>query len=140
MVSTTPLGLLSSSMLILMQIGQVIWLAGVPSQVFASCWALFLSPGIARSKTWFSILVLRLYHALANTTVELVWLWWLLTDMDALQPTNTSLYLIISVLSTLFIMMSFMNAPSTLRSIATSLAIISRKTISSCTPSPLPTN
>ena len=32
------------------------------------------------------------YRALADTTCELVWLRWLLADMDALQPTATPLY------------------------------------------------
>ena len=32
------------------------------------------------------------YRALADTTCELVWLRWLLVDMDAPQPTATSLY------------------------------------------------
>ena len=32
------------------------------------------------------------YRALADTTCELVWLRWLLADMDAPQPTTTSLY------------------------------------------------
>ena len=32
------------------------------------------------------------YHALADTTCELVWLRWLLADMDAPQPTATPLY------------------------------------------------
>ena len=32
------------------------------------------------------------YRALANTTCELVWLHWLLADMDAPQPTATPLY------------------------------------------------
>ena len=32
------------------------------------------------------------YRALADTTCELVWLRWLLADMDALQRTATPLY------------------------------------------------
>ena len=32
------------------------------------------------------------YHTLAYTTYELVWLRWLLVDMDAPQPTATPLY------------------------------------------------
>ena len=32
------------------------------------------------------------YRALADTTCELVWLRWLLADMDAPQPTTTPLY------------------------------------------------
>ena len=32
------------------------------------------------------------YRALADTTCELVWLRWLLAEMDALQPTATPLY------------------------------------------------
>ena len=32
------------------------------------------------------------YRALADTTCELVWLCWLLVDMDAPQPIDTSLY------------------------------------------------
>ena len=32
------------------------------------------------------------YHTLAYTTYELVWLRWLLADMDAPQPIATSLY------------------------------------------------
>ena len=32
------------------------------------------------------------YRALANITCELVWLHWLVADMDAPQPTATSLY------------------------------------------------
>ena len=60
MVFTTPLGLLSSSMLIQMRIRQVIRLIDVPSQVFVSCWVLLWSHGIARSKTWFLISVSRL--------------------------------------------------------------------------------
>ena len=32
------------------------------------------------------------YRAFANTICELVWLRWLLADMDALEPTATPLY------------------------------------------------
>ena len=32
------------------------------------------------------------YHTLVDTTCELVWLCWLLADMDAPQPTATPLY------------------------------------------------
>ena len=46
----------------------------------------------------------------------------------------------IVVLSTLLIMMSSMNTPSTLRSTTTLLTSISRKEISSCSPSPLLTS
>ena len=32
------------------------------------------------------------YHAFVDTTCELVWLQWLLSDMDATQPIATPLY------------------------------------------------
>ena len=57
MVFTTPLGLLSSSMLIPKWIGQVIQLINAPSQVFVSYWVLLLSHGVAKSRMWFLVLV-----------------------------------------------------------------------------------
>ena len=63
------------------------------------------------------------------------WLTWMLHN-----PLSLLFIVTIVVLSTLLIMMSSMTAPSTLRSIATSLASISRKAISSCSPSTLLTS
>ena len=80
------------------------------------------------------------YRALADTTCKLVWLRWLLADMDAPQPTVTPLYCDNRSAISLLIMMSSKNTPSILRSAATSLASISRKEISSCSPSPLLTS
>ena len=58
------------------------------------------------------------------------WLTWMLHN-----PLPLLFIVTIVVLSTLLIMMSSMNAPSTLRLNATSLASILRKAISSCSPS-----
>ena len=88
------------------------------------------------------------YRALADTTCELVWLRWLLADMDACSwltwmlhsPLPLLFIVTIVVLSTLLIIMSSMNALSILRSTATSLASILRKEISSYCPSPLLTS
>ena len=63
------------------------------------------------------------------------WLTWMLHS-----PLPLLFIVTIVVLSTLLIMISSMNAPSTLRSTAISLASISRKEISSCSPSPLLTS
>ena len=63
------------------------------------------------------------------------WLTWMLHS-----PLPLLFIITIVVLSTLLIMMSSMKASSTLRSIATSFANISRKAISSCSPSPLLTS
>ena len=63
------------------------------------------------------------------------WLTWMLHS-----PLPFLFIVTIVVLSILLIMMSSTNAPSILRSIATSLANISRKEISSCSPSPLLTS
>ena len=60
MVFTTPLCLLSSSILIQMRIRQVIKLIDAPSHVFVSCWVLLLSHGIARSRMLSPIPVPRL--------------------------------------------------------------------------------
>ena len=141
MVFTTPLGLLSSSMLIQMWIGQVIQLIDVPSQVFVSCWVLLLSLGVARSRTWFPVPVprLRIVFLLTPPTnlsgFDSFWLTWMFHSLLPLF-----FIVIIVVLSTLLIKMSSINAPSTLRSIAITLASISRKAISSYSPSPLPSN
>ena len=141
MDSTTPLGLLSSFMLIQLRTGQVIRLINALSQVSVSCWVLLLSRGAARSMMWFPIPVLRLSivplptlpASLSSFTSS--WLTWMLQN-----PLPLLFIVTIVVLSTLLIMMSSMNAPSTLRSTVTSLASISRKTISSCSPSPLLTS
>ena len=141
MVYTTPLGLLSRFMLIQRQIGQVIWLIDALSQVFVSCWILLLSRGVARSKMLFPIPVLRLSIMPLSTPHASLsgftgfWLIWMLYS-----PLSLLFIVTIVVLSTLLIMMSSMNAPSTWRSTATSLANISRKAISSCSSSPLLTS
>ena len=141
MVSTTPLGLLLSFMLIQMQTKQVIRLIDALSQVFVSCWVLLLSRGVARSKMWFPIPVLRLSIVPLPTPPASLsgfigsWLTWM-----PHSPLPLLFIMTIIVLSILLIIMSSMNAPSTLRSTATSLASISRKTISSCSPSPLLTS
>ena len=59
MVSTTHLSLLSSFMLIQMRTGQVIQLINALSQVSVFCWVLLLSRGVARSRIWFPVPVLR---------------------------------------------------------------------------------
>ena len=141
MVSTTPFGLLSSFMLIQIWTGQVILLIDVLSQVSVSCWVLLLSHGIARSRMWFPILVLRLSIVPLLTPLASLssfigsWLTWMLYI-----PLPLLFIVTIVVLSTLLIMMSSINAQSTLRLTATSLANISRKKISSCSSSPLLTS
>ena len=59
-VFTTPLNLLLSSVLIQMQIRQVILLIDASSQVFVFCWILLLSHGVARNRMWFLIPIPRL--------------------------------------------------------------------------------
>ena len=119
----------------------MIRLIDAPSQVFVSCWVLLLSHGVLRSRTWFPVPVLRLSTVLLLTPPTSLssfngsWLTWMLYS-----PLPLLFIVIIIVLSTLLITMSSINAPSTLRLIATSLANISRKAISSYSPSPLPTN
>ena len=131
MVSTTPLDLLSSFMLIQMRTRLVIQLINAPSQVFVSCWVLFLSRGMARRGMWFLIPILRL----SIMPFASSWLTWMLYSLLSFHFIVT-----IVVLSALLITMFSMNAQSILRSIATSLAIILRKTISSCSPSSLLTS
>ena len=141
MVSTTPLDLLSSFMLIQMRTRLVIQLINAPSQVFVSCWVLFLSRGMARSGMWFLIPILKLSIVPLLTPPTSLsgfassWLTWMLHS-----PLPLFFIVTIVVPFTLLIMMSSMNAPSTLRSTATSLTNISRKAISSCSPSPLSTS
>ena len=90
---------------------------------------------------WFPVLVLRLSIVPLSTPLASLfgftgsWLTWMLHS-----PLPLLFIVTIVVLSTLLIMMSYTNAPSILRSIATSLASISRKEISSCSPSPLLTS
>lgn len=141
MVSTTPLGLLLSFMFIQMRTGQVIQVIDASSQVTISRWVLLSFCGIARSRMWFLVPVLRLSIVPLLTPPASLsgfvgsWLTWMLHS-----PLLLFFILTIVVLSTLLIMMSSMNAPSTLRSTATSLASISRNAISSCSPFPLLTN
>ena len=141
MVPITPLDLLSSFMLIQMQTGQVIRLIDALSQVFVSCQVLLLSHGVARSRMWFPVPVLRLSIVPLPTPLASLsglagfWLTWILHS-----PLPLLFIVKIVVLSTLLLMMSSMNAPSTSRSSATSLTSISRKEISSCSPSPLLTS
>ena len=111
------------------------------SQVSVFCWVLLLSRGVARSRILFPVLVLRLSivplltpHASLFDFVG-SWLTWMLHSLLPLLFIVT-----IVVLSTLLIVMSSTNAPSILRSTATSLASISRKEISSYSPSPLLTS
>ena len=131
MVSTTSLSLLSSYMLIQMQTGHVIRLIDTSSQVSVSCWVFLLSHGVARSRMWFPIPVLRL----SIIPFASSWQTWMLYSLLSFHFIVT-----IIVLSALLITMFSMNAQSILRSIATSLAIILRKTISSCSPSSLLTS
>ena len=141
MDSITPLGLLLSFMLIQMRIGQVIRLINALSQVFVFCLVLFLSRGVVKSRMWFPVPLLRLSIMPLPTPLASLsgfagsWLIWMLHSSLSLPSILT-----IVVLSTLLIMMSSMNTPSTLRSTATLLANISRKAISSCSPSPLLTS
>ena len=141
MISITPLNLLSSFMLIQIQIGQVIRLIDALSQVSVSCWVLLLSRGVARSIIWFPIPVLRLSIVPLLTSPASLsgfvgsWLTWMLHS-----PLPLLFIVTIVVLSTLLIMMSSINAPSILRSTATSLANMSTKEISNCSPSPLLTS
>ena len=89
----------------------------------------------------FPVLVLRLSIVPLPTPLASLsgfasfWLTWMLHN-----PLTLLFIMTIVVLSTLLIMMSSMNAPSTLRSTATSLTNILRKEISSCSPSPLLTS
>ena len=138
MVYITPLGLLLNFMLIQMRIGQVIRLIDALSQVSVSCWVLLLSRGVVRSSMWFPVLVLRLSIVPLPTppaTLSSFAGSWLTQILHS--PLPLLFIVTIVVLSTLFIMMSSMNAPSTLRSIAISLISILKKTISSCSLSPL---
>ena len=141
MVFTTPPNLLLISVLIQIQIEQVIQLADVLSQVFSSCWVLFLSPSVARSKTRFTVLVPGLSTITLLTPLSSLfdfdgyWLTWKLHS--PLAPLSI---VIIATLSILLITMSPINTPSILRLTTTSLANISRIAISNCTPSLLPTN
>ena len=111
------------------------------SQVSVSCWVLLLSRGIARSRMWFPIPVRRLsIMPLPTPPASLSgfvgsWLTWMLHS-----PLLLLFIVTIVVLFTLLIMMSSVNAQSTLKSTATSLASISRKAISSYSPSPLLTS
>ena len=119
----------------------MIWLIDTQSQVSIFCWELLLSRGVARSRMLFPIPVLRLsIMPLLTPPTSLSgfagsWLTWMLHSLLPLLFIVT-----IVMLSTLLIMMSSMNTPSTLSSTATSLANISRKAISSCSPSPLLTS
>ena len=141
MVCITPLDLLSGLMLIQMRTGQVIQLIDALSQVSVSCWVLLLSRGVARSRMWFPVPVLRLSIMPLPTPLASLsnfagsWLTWMLHS-----PLPLLFIVTIVVLSTLLIIMSSTNAPSILRSTATSLASISRNEISSCSPSPLLTS
>ena len=141
MVSITPLDLLSNFMLIQMRTRQVIRLIDALSQVSVSRQVLLLSHGVARSRMWFRVPVLRLSIVPLPTPLASLsgfarsWLTWMLHSLLSLLFIVT-----IVVLFTLLIMMSSVNAPSTLRSTVTSLANISRKKISSCSPSPLLTS
>ena len=141
MVSITPLDLLSSFMLIQMRTGHVIRLIDALSQVSISCQVLLLSRGVAKSRIQFPVPILRLSIVPLSTPLVSLsgfacsWLTWMLHNLLPL------LFIVaIIVLSTLLIMMSSMNTPSTLRSTTTLLTSISRKEISSCSPSPLLTS
>ena len=139
MVCITSLDLLS--MHIQMPTEQVILLIDALSQVSVSCWVLLLSRGTARSKMWFLVPVLRQSIMLLPTPLTSLfgfagsWLTWMLRS-----PLPLLFIVTIVVLSTLLIIMSSTNAPSILKSTATSLASISRKEISSCYLSPLLTS
>ena len=141
MVCITHLDLLSSFMLIQMLTGQVIRLIDALSQVSISCQVFLLSRGAARSRKWFLVPILRLSIVPLPTPLASLfgfagfWLTWMLHS-----PLPLLFIVTIIVLSTLLIMMSSMNAPSILRSIATSLASISREEILSYSPSPLLTS
>ena len=95
----------------------------------------------SKKKMWFPILILRLSIVPLSTPPTSLfgfagsWLTWMLHN-----PLSFLFIVTIVVLYTLLIMMSSMNAPNTLRLIATSLSSISRKAISSCSPSPLLTS
>ena len=141
MVYTTPLSLLSSFMLIQMRTGQAIRLINALSQVSVSCWVLLLSCGVARSRSVVSCSSIEAeYRALLTSHASLSGFAgsWLTRMLHS--PLPLLLIVTIVVLSTLLIMMSSMNAPSTMRLTATSLANISRKAISSCSPSLLLTS
>ena len=90
---------------------------------------------------WFLVPVLRLSIMPLPTPLAGLfgfagsWLTWMLHS-----PLPLLFIVTIVMLSTLLIMMSSTNAPSILRSTATSLASISRKEISSYSPSPLLTS
>ena len=105
---TTPLGLLSSFMLIQMRTRRVIRLINALSQVSISCWVLLLSHGVARRKMWFPIPVLRLSIVPLPTPPANLsgfvssWLTWMLHSPLSLLSIVT-----IIVLSTLLIMMSY---------------------------------
>ena len=100
-----------------------------------------LSRDVARSRMLFLVQVLRLSIVPLPTPPASLfgftgsWLTWMLHN-----PLPFLFIVTIVMLSTLLIMMSSMNTPSTLRSIATSFTRILRKAISSCSPSPLLTS
>ncbi|XP_065637550.1 uncharacterized mitochondrial protein AtMg00810-like [Quercus suber] len=80
------------------------------------------------------------YRAVADTTCELVWLRWLLANMDAPQPTATPLYC--DNRSAIYITHNdvFHERTKHIEINCHILASISRKAISSCSPSPLLTS
>ena len=92
MVCIIPLDLLSSFMLIQMLTGQVII---DRCSITGFCFLLGTSLVSWRSKKQdvvFRSSTEAEYHALIDTTCELVWLRWLLADLGAPQPTATPLY------------------------------------------------
>ena len=108
MVSTTPLDLLSSFMLIQMRTRLVIQLINAPSQVFVSCWVLFLSRGMARSGMWFLIPILKLSIVpLLTPPVSLSSFAGSLLTWMLHSPLPLLFIVTIIVLSTLLIMMSY---------------------------------
>jgi len=83
---------LLSSALTLTLTGPVILPTVAPPRVIASYLAPLSFLGVVRSRLLLPDLVLRAeYRALADTIAELLWLRWLLADMDAPQTTS-SLY------------------------------------------------
>jgi hypothetical protein len=141
MVFTSRHSLPLSCAPMLMQTGLEIPLIVVLSQVTASYWVPLLSLGVARNSLLLLVLVLKLSTILSpmppRNSFDFIgsWLTWVLPRPLVLLFTTT-----IVVLFTLPIMMFFMSAPSTLRSIVTSFVIIFSRVLFTYYLSPLRTS
>jgi hypothetical protein len=125
----------------LMQTGREIPLIIALPQVTASYWVPLLSLGVARNSLLLLVPILKLSTVLSlmpprnSSGFVGSWLTWVLPRPPVLLFTAT-----IVVLFTLPIMMFFMSAPSTLRSIVTSFVIIFSRVLFTYYLSPLRTS